>query len=66
MHPVLAPKLFTDMIKLGFKVLCDMHVACSSFHSEAMCAGVYSLFFFFFFFFGFLLCEYVLSIQTVI
>ena len=31
MHPVLAPKLFTDMIKLGFKVLCDMHVACSSF-----------------------------------
>ena len=66
MHPVLAPKLFTDMIKLGFKVLCDMHVACSSFHSEAMCAGVNSLFFFFFFFFGFLLCEYVLSIQTVI
>ena len=64
MHPVLAPKLFTDMIKLGFKVLCDMHVACSSFHSEAMCAGVYFLFFFFFF--GFLLCEYVLSIQTVI
>ena len=53
MHPVLAPKLFTDMIKLGFKVLCDMHVACSSFHSEAMCAGVYSLFFFFFFFFWF-------------
>jgi hypothetical protein len=64
MHPVLAPKLFTDMIKLGFKVLCDMHVACSSFHSEAMCAGVDSLFFCFFF--GFLLCEYVLSIQTVI
>ena len=26
MHPVLAPKLFTDMIKLGFKVLCDMHL----------------------------------------
>ena len=51
MHPVLAPKLFTDMIKLGFKVLCDMHVACSSFHSEAMCAGVYSLFFFVFFWF---------------
>ena len=47
MHPVLAPKLFTDMIKLGFKVLCDMHVACSSFHSEAMCAGVDSLGFFF-------------------
>ena len=47
MHPVLAPKLFTDMIKLGFKVLCDMHVACSSFHSEAMCAGVgFSGFFF--------------------
>jgi hypothetical protein len=50
MHPVLAPKLFTDMIKLGFKVLCDMHVACSSFHSEAMCAGVDSLFFVCFFF----------------
>ena len=64
MHPVLAPKLFTDMIKLGFKVLCDMHVACSSFHSEAMCAGVDSLGFFFVF--CFLLCEYVLSIQTVI
>ena len=62
MHPVLAPKLFTVMIKLGFKVLCDMHVACSSFHSEAMCAGK----FFVFFFVGFLLCEYVLSIQTVI
>ena len=66
MHPVLAPKLFTVMIKLGFKVLCDMHVACSSFHSEAMYAGVDSLFFVLFFFVGFLLCEYVLSIQTVI
>ena len=55
MHPVLAPKLFTDMIKLGFKVLCDMHVACSSFHSEAMCAGVNSLFFFFFFFWFFVM-----------
>ena len=49
MHPVLAPKLFTDMIKLGFKVLCDMHVACSSFHSEAMYAGVDSLVFVLFF-----------------
>ena len=45
MHPVLAPKLFTVMIKLGFKVLCDMHVACSSFHSEAMCASKFSVFF---------------------
>ena len=44
----------------------NMHVACTSFHSEAMCAGVDSLFFFLFFFFCFLLCEYVLSIQTVI
>ena len=51
MHPVLAPKLFTDTIKLGFKVLCDMHVAYSSFHSEAMCAGVDSLGFFLFFVF---------------
>ena len=47
MHPVLAPKLGTDMIKLGSKVLCDMHVACSSFHSEAMYAGVDSLVFLF-------------------